>query len=274
MEIIIEYVLLDNFLIDSLLLILTNKILKIPINKVGVILAGIFGAGFAVVSPLIKITGILAVLLKLLIGLIIVWISNLNLNKIFLRFALFTGLTFLFGGLLIALFNFLTINVYDTMYIGYVSSLPLGTIIISILVFTYILLKIIKDTIKTKFFNTNSCEITLFLNNKQAKIKGFIDSGNTLHNSKGNPVIVISENVLSKWFNTTERIKLILNENLETIKTEYITVSSMGGNYQLKTIDCIAKINGKTKQTSLGISHRKINCGDCEGIVGLELTEV
>ena len=135
MEIIIEYVLLDNFLIDSLLLILTNKILKIPINKAGVILAGIFGAGFAVVSPLIKITGILAVLLKLLIGLIIVWISNLNLNKIFLRFALFTGLTFLFGGLLIALFNFLTINVYDTMYIGYVSSLPLGTIIISILVF-------------------------------------------------------------------------------------------------------------------------------------------
>ncbi|MBO5103357.1 MAG: sigma-E processing peptidase SpoIIGA [Clostridia bacterium] len=275
MEIIIEYVLLDNFLIDSLLLILTNKTLKLPVNKWGVVLASMFGAGFAVVSPLIRVSGILAILLKFSIAFIMVLMSNFTFKKVLVRFALFVFFTFMFGGALIAIFNFLGISVYDSLYVGYVSSLPIGTILVSIIVFAVFMFRLINNVFKSRFYNSNTCDVEVELNGKVAKIKGFVDTGNTLHNSLGKPVLVVPEKVLSKWFTPYERMLLLLDENKLKLKNyENITVGSLGGNYKMKVFDCSIVLNGENKEIALGVAFGKLNCGGCQAILGQEIAEV
>lgn len=276
MEIVLEYVLLDNFLIDVLLLVLTNKTIKCPNNKLGLVLAGMFGAGFAVVSPLIRIGGVMAVGLKLLVAFIIVWISNLNFKKYLLRYALFVGYTFLFGGAIIAIFNFLGISVYDSMYIGYVSSLPLGSILVSIMLFFIFMFRLITSLIKAKFYSDLSCTILITINNKTQKIKGFIDTGNTLHTSLGRPVVIVSENILNKWFTVQERMDIMLGniKNLNLQNFEVLTVSSMGANYKMKVFDCTANIKDKNYKIALGVSNRRLGLGDCQAILGKEIMEV
>lgn len=275
MEIVVEYVLLDNFLIDTILLVLTYKTLKLPISKAGIVLASMFGAGFAVVSPLINVDGILAILMKLGVALIIVWISCFSFKKFFSRFSLFVLYTFAFGGALIAIFNFLGISVYDSLYIGYVSTLPLGTILIACVFFAMALFRLISHIFKTRYYSTNSCEVIVKVNNKSAKIKGFIDTGNTLHNSKGRPVMVVPEKALQNWFTPHERLNLMFDKNLDNLSNiETLNVSSMGGAYKMKVFDCKIIINGEEKVGALGVATGKLKCGDCQAILGQELVEV
>ena len=63
LEVIIEYVLLDNFVIDCILLYCTNKLLRLPTNKWGIVLASTCGAVFALFSPLLNFDGAYIVLI-------------------------------------------------------------------------------------------------------------------------------------------------------------------------------------------------------------------
>ena len=275
MEIVIEYTLLDNFLIDAVLLILVHKTIKMSINKSGIILASLFGGGYALLSPLIQLSSI-SVLTKFLASFIIVFMSSFSFKKFIFRYILFILYTFLFGGMLIALFNFLNINIYDGINIGYVSSLPVGTILITGFVFFYCLVKILNSFLKNKFFVSNSCDILISANGKSKVVRSFIDTGNHLHNSFGKPVLVIPEQVLNKWFSNSERILLMLNKvdklNLKNFET--ITVSNMGNSYKMSTFECKCEIKGSQKDIALGIACGKFKCGDCQGVVGSEILEV
>ena len=275
MEIIIEYVLLDNFLIDALLLVLTYRTLKMPISKAGIVLAGMFGAGFAVVSPLIDVSGILAILMKLAVAFVMALMSCFTFKKLISRYALFVLYTFAFGGTLIAVFNSLGTSVYDSLYIGYVSTLPLGTILISCLFFAMAMFRLLKYVFKTRFYASNSCEVIVKVNNKTAKIKGFIDTGNTLHNSMGKPVLVVPEKVLQNWFTPHERLNIMFGKEVSNIyNLETLNVGSMGGTYKMKVFDCEILVNGETKAGAIGVATGKLKCGDCQAILNQELVGV
>lgn len=274
MQIIIEYVLLDNFLIDAMLLYLTDKTLKIPISRLGLITASAFGAGFSVVSPLIRVSAIFLVLIKLSVALVMTYMMNFSHKKILLKFLVFVGYTFAFGGGLIAVFSFLGVSIYDGLNLGYISDLPLGTIIVSSVAFFVFAIRLIKSAVSERFMSQNSCEIIITLNNKSAKIKGFVDTGNTIKNSQGKSVIVINENTLGLWFSVDERLQLLLNKSLSLRNVESLTISSLGGNYEMKVFDCEAEIKGIKKEVAIGIAPSKIRCGDCLAIVGRDVVEV
>lgn len=274
MEIIIEYVLLDNFLVDALLFTLTLKTLKLPISKLGIVCASSFGAGFAVVSPLIHVTGVVAVILKLSVAFIMSFMVCFSFKKIISRFLLFTLYTFAFGGALIAVFTFMGIQVYDAMYIGYVSSLPIGTLLVCAFCFGAVIFRLIRFLAHNKIWE-NSVTFSISIFNKEKKIKGFVDTGNTLKNSKGNPVIVLPEKELAFWFNAHQRMLIMFGRAKEVglKNAENIIVNSMGGNYKMLVFDCEININGKKQTACIGISNGKVKCGDCQAIVGSDLLE-
>lgn len=275
MEIVIEYVLLDNFLIDALLMTLAIKTLKLPLSKAGIICSAAFGAGFAVVSPLITVSGILAVLIKLLVAFIMSFMACFSLKRVFSRFAVFVLYTFAFGGALIAVFTFLGIEVYDAMYLGYVSELPLGTLLVSIIIFAWGILRLLKS-LKNKKIWSSSVSLEIEILGKTKKVSGFIDTGNTLKNRAGKPVVVIAENTLEYWFNAHERMAIMFNkaESLGLDNVDFITVSSLGGSYKMQVFDAIIIIDGKKKNACIGIANGKVKCGDCQAIIGNELLEV
>ena len=274
MQVIIEYVLLDNFLIDALLLYLTHKIIKQPISKLGLVTASAFGAGFAVLSPIIPVTGIGAVLIKLSIAGIMVFMLNFSFHKFFIKFILFVCLTFAFGGSLVAVFNFIGVGVYDSLYIGYISSLPIGTILVSGVVFLWLGVKSISAVFKSRQYNEQTCEITIYINKKVATLTGFVDSGNVLHNSSGKSVVVINEDTLKYWFSPFERMQIMLGKDSFLKNSENVNVSSLGGTYTIKVFDCKVSVLGKEKDGALGVAPSKIRYGKCKAIVGKELLEV
>lgn len=274
MQIIIEYVLLDNFLIDAMLLYITNKIIKHPINRLGLITASMFGAGFAVLSPLIPVDGIWAVMVKFGVAGTMVFMLDFTFKKILLKFCLFCGLTFAFGGTLIAVFNFLGVSVYDSLYIGYVSTLPLGTILVSAIVFFVMVMRGIRAVFFRRQFRENTCEIEITVNRKSAKILGFVDSGNVLRTSLGKSVIVVNEDTLAYWFSPYERVEIMMGKQNLLSHCEDLTVSSLGGEYKIRAFDCQITVLGKGKESALGVAPNKIHYGNCKAIIAKELLEV
>ena len=276
MEVVLEYVLLDNFLIDLMLLVLANKILALPTLKLGVVLASSFGAGFAVISPLIRVGGVLAVIIKLFMGFIITWMSGLSCKKLWLKFLVFVSLIFLFGGAVVAIFSFLGVSVYDSLYLGYVSSLPLGTLLISAFFFACMMFRLVKRVLYRAFVMSNSIELYLELNNRRAKLRSFVDTGNVLHNSAGLPIVVVPFEALDKWFTPKEQIKIYLNKlnTLSLANTEILRVNSMGKSYEMRVFDCIAEISKIKRRVSLGVSMASLDLRGCDCIIGKELAEV
>ena len=274
MEIIIEYVLLDNFLIDALLLSLALKTLHQPISKWGIILASAFGAGFAVVSPLMNVAGVLAIFLKFLIAFVMSFIVCFSFKRILPRFLLFTLYTFAFGGGLIAIFTFMGIQVYDAMYIGYVSTLPLGTILVSIFIFCAICFRLIRYLSNRKTWE-NSVSIGIEILGKTKIVRGFVDTGNTLKNREGKSIVVLPERELKFWFDTHTRMALLIGKTngLGLKNVDTITVNSLGGNYKMLVFDAEIIIDGSKVPACVGIANGAVKLGDCNAIVGNDLLE-
>ena len=274
MEIIIEYVVLDNFCIDSLLLYASLKVLKQPVKKWGVIIAGVIGAGFALVSPLIKLAGLLGGVLKLTIAYVMCVMVYFSFKKAFQRFTLFTLFTFCFGGALTGIFSFLNIPTVSGISNYYLSNLPMGAIITCCVVFVLVIIKIISKVclgLKSTIINFNIC-----IYGKSKALRGFVDSGNLLHSSNGRPVVIIEEELLSNWLNNDERMALLVGEyaQLNLNNVEKISVSSLGKSYNMTIFDATAWICGSEKQVSLGISYKKIKAINCDAIIGGELLNV
>ena len=83
MVVFVEAVLLDNLVIDAVLLWLVLLTLRLKVNVTGLILASIFGAGFALTSPLLSFGGILGFLIKIVVAIIMCVMLCLNFKKMF-----------------------------------------------------------------------------------------------------------------------------------------------------------------------------------------------
>ncbi|MBQ7977283.1 MAG: sigma-E processing peptidase SpoIIGA [Clostridia bacterium] len=274
MEIVIEYVLLDNFLIDALLMTLTIKTLRLPFSKAGIMCASAFGAGFAVISPLINVGGILAILMKLSVAFVMAFMACFSLKRVFSRFLVFALYTFAFGGALVAIFTFLGVQVYDAMYIGYVSSLPLGTLLVCAFMFFVAILRLIR-LLKNKRTWGNSVNFEIEILGKRKKVKGFIDTGNTLKNREGKPVVVLPERELSFWFSAHDRMMIMFDkgQSLGLKNLDFIVVGSFGGSYKMRVFDAKITIDGKESEACVGVANGKVRCGDCQAVIGSELLE-
>ena len=85
MVVFVEAVLLDNLVIDAVLLWLVVLTLRLKINVTGLILASIFGAGFALTSPLLNFVGIVGFLVKIFVAVIMCVMLCLDFKKLFYK---------------------------------------------------------------------------------------------------------------------------------------------------------------------------------------------
>ena len=96
MEVYIEYVILDNFIINTLIILLVNSTLHQKISKFKVILASCIGTIFAIFMPFISVSNIFLFVLKLMVGLIMVMcFARFNIKDISISYVLFLSYTFL-----------------------------------------------------------------------------------------------------------------------------------------------------------------------------------
>lgn len=210
MTVYIEYVLIDNFVIDYFLLSAAFTITG-KRDKAGKrVLAALSGAVFALIYPLVAELGALTVMLKIVMGLVVVFAAAgySSVKDYYINAAVFFALTFAVGGAITGLFSIFNINYSSETAIAFMS------------VPVYVLIKALRGIIKYFFTrageesNSYDCEITFKGN--VLKLKGFMDTGNALYDGDS-PVIVCNKKTALK----------IMGENFPELR--YIPINTAAG---------------------------------------------
>lgn len=176
MEIYIEYVLIENFLLDATLLYLSLKAVRRKIRYKRLCLAGALGAIFALFYPFLILPPILSSALKVAVGLLLCLIAfgGIKNKKDGGRYALnavyFFLFSFCFGGAILAVFPFTA-----DMGIGKVSPVCVFS--------TFTVLAVIALALLKKLYRRYAVERYVYpcivrCLSREVKAFGFYDSGN------------------------------------------------------------------------------------------------
>lgn len=212
MYVYIEYVLIDNFVIDFLMLEATFATTGIRYSKVRLFLCALLGAIIALIYPLLQIHTVILSLVKVLSGLLIILIAN-NYKKLktyYINAVIFFGYTFLTGGVIMGVFNIFSIN--------YSSELSIAIMIIPAYAVIRTVVGVVKHIYRQKdvMCAVREFEITAF--GVTDKGRGFIDTGNAIFD-EDSPVI----------FMTKDYAMHFLSGNLTSIKFKKLTVGTVNG---------------------------------------------
>ena len=212
MTVYIEYVLVDNFFIDYMLLKLSNIIINEKTRKLRLIFSALIGAIFALFMPMIKLSVIPLAIIKILVTVLMIIVLNgyITFKKFLTAIAVFMALTFFCGGVVSAIFYFLEINSQSEISIA-LMMLPFSV--------SYALFKNVYKLIKQKKLEKNfMVSFSLSAFGIIAKGKGFIDSGNGAYNDLS-PVVFCSEKFIMQFLKS-KSFKLNSGLKINTINGE------------------------------------------------------
>ncbi len=258
MEVYIEYVAINNFIIDYMLVSLTRKSMKLPYKRVYVCLAALIGALFAIVTPLLKMNAAFTFITKFFEGALIILISGKFTNfRAYVRsFYLFLFFTFAFGGAVFGAF-YLSGASYDVFMRTSPEELTLTVILLIVFALYFITGKVVGKLYKkseiTNFIR--KCEFTV--GGKTYIANGFLDSGNRLR-YKNEPIIIVSQKLSEK---------LLKDGAFSGVIPRFAGISTIAGERLIKVykISRIKIYNGKTENiidnVMLGMTERGVRCG-------------
>ena len=190
MTVYIEYAFLQNFFLDGVLIWLSSKGMKRKIKRKNLLISSLFGAIFAVVYPLLRLTSILGVLLKLSAGLLLCMLAFGKMQgekewKDYLLFtSLFFALSFLFGGAL----NGVTQG-------GAIRNLKTVITPLAFVFFSFTCLRCFAKLYKKRAVLRCVYDCVITNGEKSFQSQGFLDSGNAA-TKKGFPVCFVSPEVI------------------------------------------------------------------------------
>ena len=249
---------LDNMVINSLLLYLTAITLRLTPKWRLVLLSAGVGTAFALASPLLPLTGITAILVKLPVGLIMVTLLEMNARKLALKYVVFLLYTFCFGGALMGLFWYLEVTAEQALSFNYNTEIPVGAVLLAIVILAWL----IKAGINSVYVRrAGACflhKVSVTVNGKTVQMQGFLDSGNRLTDPVTNaPVVVVEADVLSKWFNAEESIKLLSGK---AYGAHMMSIRSVSGNGRMVVFSADkVEVDGKPQdRVLLGVSTKKL----------------
>lgn len=231
MVIYMDMLFLENFILDFIILYVTGLISKNKIKFLKLIFGSALGAIYVVMYYFIKINVYSNIIIKLLLSIIMIYISFVPMNfKEMLKLTVFFYLTsFVFGGAalsVIYMLNSRRITIQNGILIG---NYTIRTIFIGVVIACIVTIIAFKF-VKAKFSkNDLFCNIIIKINNKQIKTKAMLDTGNFLKDPITNiPVVVVEYTVLYDMVpkEILDNIEDILGGDLEkipeNIKNEYM----------------------------------------------------
>lgn len=199
MEVYIEYVVFDNFVIDMIILLLTCKTLGYKADKLRLVCSTCIGVICAILLPFVVAGVALMLCIKILVGALIMVV--LRKYKRFVEFVVgylvFLTYTFVLGGVCYALCLAFGSSVLGVLINAY--QIPMGLIVLIVAFYVYLLFKLV--TYLRYKNNTLSLyyDVVISVKNKKYYVRGYVDSGNNIY-SDGKPVVVLSRSSFCKVF--------------------------------------------------------------------------
>lgn len=210
MTVYVEYVLINNFIIDYVLLYLSQLLAKKHVKKTSTLIASFIGAIISLVYPLVEKYFILSILLKICTGMLLVAVS-----------AKFNGIKEYFS--ILALFFLLSISIGGALYGASIalkvpndSEIFTAITFVPVLVIGFAVKGIICGAKNKQELKNYYCVAEIFVKTTSVKATAFIDSGNKLKKD-GKPVVIVSKNLAKKLLSDCTAIKSITTLEYSTI---------------------------------------------------------
>ncbi len=234
----IEYAFLDNMIINYVLLRTATRCAKVRTQFIFLLFSSLVGTVVAIILPLITLPTIILIFIKLLLAVTMVYISGkfINVKTYFITLTFFILFTFLCGGFLIALFNLAGVDYNKYFLLNNDSVVPIGISVLFIYLISLFVTKITKTLLKERNLKPFLRHCILVVNGKKFSVKGFIDSGNGLYDSRsGLPIIVCSNDLFIKLQ------EMGIKKSISKITFDTVSGTSI---MQLYVIDKIMIYNG------------------------------
>ena len=268
MEVYVEYVVLDNMIIDTLILLLTQFLLKLKTKKILIFLSSLVGTTFALLSPILS--NIISTLIKLPLAFIMIYIAfkPKRIKQCLVILVCFFISTFTLMGACLGVCEIFKINYIVTNGLSYQYKFPVGYILLicylCYLCFKNIIKYIFKRHDKDKFLY----EIILQNNNQIIKAKAFLDSGNILE-YKGKPISIINYKIFSKLYSNISVTDILLKKNLPLKNAKYYDIKSLADkqNILIFEINAIKIEKNEQKNAILGLSLQNFENGTNSDVI-------
>ena len=200
MEVYVEYVIIDNLIVNALLIMCMLKTLGLKAHALRVFVSSAFGTAAVCVFPFFKIPIAFEVVSKICVGVIMVLVShNFKTIKHFVYgFLLFVLYTFLMGGACAGMIKLLGGNPESLGGGNYDTIVPVSLIILAVFVYAFIIFRLTKYIYRRKDMLPFMQKATLKIGDTCVSVNAYIDSGNRLYDKKtGAPIIILSAFALS-----------------------------------------------------------------------------
>lgn len=225
MTIYIDVVLIENLVMNYIILLATGLIMKTKIKHIRLILSGLIGAIYTLITYVITIEMYSNFFFKLLLSVLMVYIAYnpQNMKRMWKQLLVFYLTSFVFGGAAFALIYVIKpqdILMKNGLFLG---TYPLKTVVLSAIISFVIIIitfKIVKSKISKKDILK---DIRINIDNQQINIKAMLDTGNMLKDPiTGNSVVVVEKTALYQilpkdFLDNTERI---LGGDIEKVSDE------------------------------------------------------
>ena len=216
MTVYVDVVFMENFILNSIIIISTAILCKSRINIKRLIISSSFGGIFSIVNYVIIILPIFNFLFKIVISLIMILIAfkTSNVKKTFEQILFFYLVSFTFGGIafsFIFLLKSQNIIITKNLFIG--NNSINNTVLVGVTGFLIIVL--VSKILKYRIYKKNIIfDLEIFYNGKSQKIKTMLDTGNLLKEPiTQNDVIIVEKksliNIVSK--DILENMSSIIN---------------------------------------------------------------
>lgn len=258
MKVYVDYVFFINFLFDFIILMGLNSLLKRNSSIKRLIGASVLGGVFTFIMYL-DISSFLYFILKIVTGLIMVLVAFRfnDIKYLLINFIYLIILSVILGGFLYFINSELGYSKDGILYFTDGKVLNLIILLFLFLVITILFVKIEK---KYKKDFSSKYEVTLFLNSKKLKLKGFVDTGNQLYDPYFNRPVVILNKGIDVCFD-------------RCIYIPYNTISGSGVMKGFLVDKIYIKNIGYKKNIILGISNDKFHISGIDIILNEDLLE-
>ena len=258
MVIYVEYVIIDNLIIDFLILYLTNFFLKANASKFSIVLSSTTGTIITLFTPLLPYT--INLLLKPLLSLLMIAIcfGYHNFKNFCLQLLTFYFCSFLMIGACLGTCELFGIKYLINSELTYEYKFPIGFVLF-VCTMTFVCSKniIIKLFSKHKY-NKFLYEIILIENNKKIKTVAFLDTGNKLQ-VDGKAISILGYQTFYKLYPNLKITDILLHKDMPLKNSKYVDINGLGKAEKILTFE-IDKIIFEEKQIEnpvLGLSLNK-----------------
>lgn len=198
-----EYVFLENFIMNYIILSLTGRFAKYSTKRTKLFFASSLGALYAFIIFFPYLHFLFSMLMKLACSMLIIIVAFTphRFKDFFRLISIFYLITLIFGGAGFALFYFTSFNGIVSNGIFYMTNISIKNIFVSCGV-GYILIQfswgyIQKQLTKEKILR----DITIEINGQKVDIKGMVDTGNSLIDPISKyPVIIVEYSAIQNIF--------------------------------------------------------------------------